>query len=91
MNDKNNKMNDQDLKQRLEKYLKKAEPLFKNLKINYNSGINKEKIEKFYEMTIAYYNDAKFFYEKGRFIESLAALEYAEGWMDAGKLIGIFE
>lgn len=79
-----------ELKERVEKYLNRAEKLFENLKIK-NESINNEKVKKFYEMTMCYYNDAKYFYNKNMFIEALAALEYAEGWMDAGKLIGIFE
>ena len=30
-------------------------------------------------------------YEKGEYANALASLEYAEGWLDAGKRLGIFK
>ena len=40
-------------------------------------------------MAMSYYKDAQHFYEKGEYANALAALEYAEGWMDAGKEMGL--
>lgn len=74
-----------EIKEKVEKYLKKAEKLFENLEYE-----ETQKNMKFHEMTFAYYNDAKYFYEKKEYINALASLEYAEGWLDAGKFIGIF-
>jgi len=72
------------LKARVGKYLERAEPLFGNLKKS--DGGDAEKI---YDMAMRYYSDAKHFYGKGEYVNALAALEYAEGWMDAGKGIGL--
>lgn len=72
------------LKAKIEKYLERAEPLF--------SGLRKTKdpkADKIYDAAMRYYSDAKHFYEKGEYLNALAALEYAEGWMDAGKEIGL--
>jgi len=76
-----------DIKERAKKYLDRAELLFKNLKIVQNN----EHAKKFYEMAMSYYNDAIYFYNNGNFLEAIIALEYAEGWMDAGKFIGFLE
>ena len=80
-----------DLKSRVEKYLENAKPLFADLKTNDVTGINEKILQHFYDMAISYYNDALHFYEEGNYINSLAALEYAEGWLDAGAALGIFD
>jgi len=81
-----------DIKQKIDDYLKKAEPLFKNIESQIPSDIDLEKVTgEFKQMALAYYNDAKHFYEVGEYANALAALEYAEGWLDAGKRLGIFK
>jgi len=42
-------------------------------------------------MSMRYYSDSKHFYSKGEYLNALTALEYAEGWMDAGKEIGLLK
>jgi hypothetical protein len=80
-----------ELKARLEKYLAKARPLFEDLSIARPANIDIDKVSlEFLEMALAYYKDALHFYENGNYVNALAALEYAEGWMDAGKRLGIF-
>ena len=85
------------IKRKVKEYLKKAEPLFENLEIVSNSLQLKENIKKknvgkvFYEMAICYYKDAKHFFDKEEYENALASLEYAEGWLDAGKLLGILK
>jgi len=76
-----------ELKAKVEKYLKRAKPLFAGLEMKEKGA----KAEKVLEMAMAYYNDAKHFYEKGEYVNALGALEYAEGWMDAGKEVGLLE
>jgi hypothetical protein len=81
----------EELKARLEKYLAKARPLFDELKITEPESVDLKKVSReFHEMAFAYYRDALHFYENGNYVNALAALEYAEGWMDAGKRLGIF-
>jgi len=72
------------LKAKVEKYLERAKPLFGNLERS-----DKPKAGKIYDMAMRYYSDAQHFYEKGEYVNALAALEYAEGWMDAGKELGL--
>jgi len=78
------------VKAKVDDYLKKAEPLFRNLKVQDVEGIPEKTSREFLDMMLSYYHDAKHFYDKGEYINALAALEYAEGWLDAGKRIGIF-
>ncbi|PKP60383.1 hypothetical protein CVT91_05255 [Candidatus Atribacteria bacterium HGW-Atribacteria-1] len=76
-----------ELKERAERYLNKAKVLFENLTLT----VNTEESRKFYEMAMNYYNDAVYFYNNGNFIGAIIALEYAEGWMDAGKFMNFFK
>ncbi len=73
---------------KVKKYLKNARPWFENLKIQ---GKESDEAKHFYEMATSYYKDALHFYEKNEYANSLAALEYAEGWLDAGCAIGFFK
>ena len=79
------------LDEKLENYFTKAKPLFEGLKVSEPESTDWRKLGKeFLEMTLGYYEDALHFAEKGEAVNALAALEYAEGWMDAGKRIGLF-
>lgn len=81
-----------ELKAKVDEYLEKAKDMFENLEIRDAGNLDMEKIKKeFQEMALSYYRDAKHFYEKGEYINALAALEYAEGWLDAGEALGIFK
>jgi len=80
-----------DLKARLEKYLAKAGPRFEGLLVEEGCDVDLSKARKeFSEMAQSYYADAKHFYDNGDYVSALAALEYAEGWLDAGRALGIF-
>ena len=78
-------------KARMEKYLENARPRFEGLSLQEPGRIDAVKAGKeFLEMAKTYYSDAKHFHEKGDYVNALAALEYAEGWLDAGRALGIF-
>jgi hypothetical protein len=80
-----------ELRSRVEGYLDKAKPSFENLYAHVPKNIELDEIaSEFKQMAISYYRDAIHFYESGEYVNSLAALEYAEGWLDAGKKIGVF-
>jgi len=80
-----------DLKERLEKYLAKAGPRFEGLETAEKCEVDLDAARKeFSTMAQSYYSDAKHFYESGDYVSALAALEYAEGWLDAGRALGIF-
>ncbi|RLI90865.1 MAG: DUF357 domain-containing protein [Candidatus Altiarchaeales archaeon] len=86
----------EELKRRVDNYLKKAKPLFENLEISecdlvFDDQKLKEIKKHFHEMALSYYNDSKYFRDKGDYINALSALEYAEGWLDAGISLGILK
>jgi hypothetical protein len=85
-------MTDTDVKKKLELYFRKAEPLFAGVSVSVPDKPDLKRISKeFKEMAFGYYSDAKHFYENGEYVNALAALEYAEGWLDAGKRLGVFK
>lgn len=47
--------------------------------------------EDFLDMAQRYYQDAKYFKEKGDIVTAFAALNYAHGWLDAGARLGLFD
>ena len=80
------------IKEKVEKYLARGKPLFDELKkIEGLSEIDSARADKIMDMAFRYYSDSQHFYQNEKYLDSLTALEYAEGWMDAGKAIGLLE
>ena len=78
--------------ERLEREFKVTEKALKELKIIVSKDDkNHEKALQFVDTAKRYYADAKFFKEKGDKASAFGALNYAFGWLDAGKSIGLFE
>ena len=47
--------------------------------------------EDFLDMAKRYYSDAKWFENKGDFVNAFAAINYAHGWLDAGARAKFFD
>lgn len=43
------------------------------------------------EMIHSYFEDARYFHEKGDNLNALSALNYSYGWIDSGVRLGIFK
>ncbi|VVB54151.1 Uncharacterised protein [uncultured archaeon] len=80
----------EELKTSVETYLSNAKPLFSGLKAVKPASLDGalKLAEEAKTMALAYYEDALHFQEKGEYARALAALEYAEGWLDAGVRLG---
>lgn len=77
---------------RLEREFKVTEKALKKLKIVIDkNNENYKKALHFIDTAKRYYEDAKFFKEKDDKASAFGALNYAFGWLDAGKNIGLFE
>ena len=64
----------------------------KKVKINGDIKVDaKKSAEDFLDMAKRYFDDAKYFKNKGDYVNALAALSYAHGWLDAGGRIGLFD
>ncbi len=72
-----------ELCEKLEKYLKKSEPSFSEITVLSEGG------EKVKDTALRYFSDATHFMEKSEYVNAFAALEYAEGWLDAGVVMGV--
>jgi len=83
-------MTSESLKSKVEKYLERAKPLFMGLSVNpkLETGDDR-KAANILDTAKRYYSDSQHFYKKGEYINALTALEYGEGWMDAGLEIGL--
>jgi len=79
-------------KEKLQKYLKLTENALKEVKINKKVNFNVERAyNEFLESAKNYFEDAKFFMNKGDYVNAFACINYAHGWLDAGARIGIFD
>ncbi len=78
--------------ERLEREFKVTEKALDSIKIkiNKNNELYKNALH-FIDTAKRYYEDAKFFRDKGDKASAFGALNYAFGWLDAGKSIGLFE
>ena len=78
--------------ERLEREFNVTEKAINNLKIKIDkNNENYKNALKFLDTAKRYYEDAKFFKEKNDKASAFGALNYAHGWLDAGKNIGLFE
>ncbi|MEM0174412.1 MAG: DUF357 domain-containing protein, partial [Sulfolobaceae archaeon] len=74
-------MSQEDLRKRIEKYIRNTENSLAKLKID------DEKSKKVYDMARLYVDDAKYFLERGEVENALIAIVYAEGLIDALMMI----
>jgi hypothetical protein len=78
--------------ERVKKYLSITEKGLEKLKISCAEKSHLRKVaEDFLNMATSYYNDARFFFEKGELANAFACVNYAHGWLDAGVRMGLFD
>ena len=78
--------------EKLNKYFKVTESALKKVKIKVPDNADLEKVAKdFLDMAQRYFQDAKHFKEKGDYVTSFAALNYAHGFLDAGARLKVFD
>ena len=78
-------MNPESLQQRLIRYFEKAEKKFASITV-VREG---READLLLSSARNYFSDARHFREQGDLISSLAALEYAEGFVDAARVLGL--
>lgn len=78
--------------ERLEREFKVTEKAINNIKIKIKKNDeNYKHALKFLDTAKRYYDDAKYFKQKNDKASAFGALNYAFGWIDAGKEIGLLE
>jgi hypothetical protein len=84
------KKQDKITKEKLEKYFQISKQALQEIKNNISEGREKEAKE-IIEMVECYVKDAKFFEEKSDYVNCLASLSYAYGWIDCGARLKVFK
>ncbi len=81
-----------ELSQRIQKYIQIEAEALKALSVcvPQNSSM-RAFADSSLEMIRSYFEDAKYFNEKGDLINALSALNYSYGWIDSGVRLGIFK
>lgn len=77
---------------KLDRYFDLTSRALKKVKVNSETKIDSSKAaEDFLDMAKRYFEDAKYFRDKGDYVNALAALSYAHCWLDAGARLGLFD
>ena len=76
-------------KQKIEKYYKLTSKALEIAK-QAVSKAKKKQAQEIFLMVEAYLSDSKHFQEKGDYVNSYGALNYAHGWLDAGARLKIY-
>jgi len=71
--------------EKIKKYISITEKALEGIKIIDDKG------KDVLDMATRYFNDAKYYKEKGDFVTAFAAINYAHGWLDAGARLGLFK
>ena len=74
-----------DIKQSAKKEIARMTGIFENLKVR---GVDKSK--EFHDFAKNYFDDSKWFFEKGKYIEAFEAAVIAWAYIDAGLKLGFF-
>ena len=78
--------------ERLEREFKVTEKALSGITIKIDKNDNNyENALHFLDTAKRYYEDAKYFKSKNDRASAFGALNYAHGWLDAGKNIGLFK
>jgi len=72
------------MKEEAEKEIKKMQPVIDSLKLQ------NKKAEELFKMTHAYFNDAKYFFEKGKYLQAFEAAVISWAYVDAGLHLKVF-
>ena len=76
---------------RLDKYFDITGRALEKVKQADKDSEREKEAKDFLDMAERYYSDAKHFREQGNYVLSLAAINYAHAWLDAGARIGLFK
>lgn len=78
--------------EKLKKYFDVTGEALKKAKLVKNLSEKEKKIAlQFKDFCKRYYDDAKYFKDKGDYVTAFAALNYAHAWLDAGAIQGFFD
>jgi hypothetical protein len=77
--------------EKLQKYFRITEEALKTLEVAvHEKSLLIAVANDFLTMAKSYFDDARYYYEKGDYVTAFAALNYAHGFIDAGVRLGVF-
>lgn len=76
----------EELKEKLDKYIKLTEKALKEIKIKGNE----KKANEILELSKCYYKDSLFFKDKNDLVNAFAAINYSHAFLDIGARLGLF-
>ena len=76
---------------RLDKYFDITGRALEKVKLSEKDSSRIKQAEDFLDMAERYFSDAKHFRQQGNYVLSLAAVNYAHAWLDAGARAGLFK
>ncbi|MDV3103469.1 DUF357 domain-containing protein [Thermococcus waiotapuensis] len=78
--------------EKLQEYFKITEEALKRLEVVvHEKSLLGVVARDFLTMARSYFEDARYYYEKGDYVTAFAALNYAHGFIDAGVRLGVFK
>jgi hypothetical protein len=72
------------MREEAEKEIRKMQPVMDSLKLK------DSKAKELFDMTLSYFNDAKYFFDKEKYLQAFEAAVIAWAYIDAGLHLGIF-
>ncbi|MHB8372660.1 MAG: DUF357 domain-containing protein [Thermoplasmataceae archaeon] len=85
-------MIDKELEERVKKYIELETEALKKIDISVpENSFLKVYTDDLMNMVRSYFDDAKHFFKKGDYINSLSCLNYSYGWLDSGIRLGVIE
>ncbi len=84
----------EEISKRFSKYINITERALKQVKLKNSESIClnlKDVAKDFLDMAERYYQDAKYFKQKGDIITAFAAINYSHAFLDAGARLGLFD
>ena len=83
-------MDKEGAKERAERYIVMTENALSSIEPKKTAGVAAGHARDVIDTASRYLSDAKYFHGKGDLIAALATVNYAHGWIDAGKKVGLF-
>ncbi|WP_457750967.1 DUF357 domain-containing protein [Thermococcus sp.] len=78
--------------EKLQKYFEITEEALQRLEVAvHEKSLLRAVAKDFLTMAKSYFNDARYYYQKGDYVTAFAALNYAHGFIDAGVRLGVFK
>jgi hypothetical protein len=72
------------MKEEAEKEIQKMQPVIDSLKLE------KKEAKELFQMVHSYFNDAKYFFENGKFLQAFESAVICWAYIDAGLHLGVF-